>query len=161
MWLNGYQKPVMGLLYKIAAHAKLFISGNYYTVIRQHLQRKSFAAFCFIISGLFFFYSGRDASHILRFYFVPHSHDSCRPSGDCGRSWDRTRNCRVAAWYQLMDLTTELPRPTKLSYHVPHWATTSHTELPRPTLSYHVPHWATTSHNFWTVQSNVDQLLKE
>jgi hypothetical protein len=43
--------------------------------------------------------------------FNLHSHDSCRPSGDCGGSRDRTRDCCVSAWFQLVDLTTELPHP--------------------------------------------------
>jgi hypothetical protein len=146
MWLNGYQKPVMGLLYKIAAHAKLFISGNYYTVIRQHLQRKSFAAFCFIISGLFFFLlrKGRLPHPEILFcttqsWFMPPLR---RLWAKLGSNPELPRGSLVSAngldhWATTAH-QTELQRPT-LSYHVPHWATTSHTELPRPTLSYHVP----------------------
>jgi hypothetical protein len=67
-----------------------------------------------IASQVFFktvFYSGRDAS-FPEILFILHSHNSCRPLGDCGGSRDRTRDCCVTAWYQLVDLTTELPHPT-------------------------------------------------
>jgi hypothetical protein len=43
------------------------------------------------------FYSGRDASNP-EILFIIHSYCSCRPSGNCGGSWDRTRNCCVAVW---------------------------------------------------------------
>jgi hypothetical protein len=96
------------------------------------------------ILNIFFlivFFTQEGTPRILRFYFVLHSRNSCRPSGDCGGSRDQTRNGCVAAWYHLVDLTTELPHPQPLSYHIPttelphphHWATTS------PPLSYHIP----------------------
>jgi hypothetical protein len=65
---------------------------------------------------LIVFYSGMYAS-FTEILFILHSHVFCRPSGDCGGSRDRTRDCCVTAWFQLVDLTTELPHP--------HWATTS------------------------------------
>jgi hypothetical protein len=47
---------------------------------------------------LIFFYSKMDASHPEILIFI-HSHNSCRPSGDCGGSWDPTRDCCVAVWF--------------------------------------------------------------
>jgi hypothetical protein len=38
----------------------------------------------------------KGAPHILRSFFYTHFHCSCRPTGDCGGSRDRTRNCCVA-----------------------------------------------------------------
>jgi hypothetical protein len=37
--------------------------------------------------------------------FILHSHDSCRPSGDCGGSRDRTRDCCVTAWFPFNTVT--------------------------------------------------------
>jgi hypothetical protein len=59
---------------------------------------------------LIVFYSGMDAS-FPEILFILHSHGSCRPSVDCGGSRDRTRDCCVTAWFQPVDLTTELPHP--------------------------------------------------
>jgi hypothetical protein len=41
----------------------------------------------------FFFLLGNGRTEI---FFIIHSHNSCRPSGDCGGSRDRTRNCCIA-----------------------------------------------------------------
>jgi hypothetical protein len=46
---------------------------------------------------IFFFYSGMDASHP-EILFIIHSHNSCRPSGDCGGSRNRAQKCCVAVW---------------------------------------------------------------
>jgi hypothetical protein len=66
------------------------------------------------------FYSGMDASHSEICFFI-HSQYSCRPSGDCGGSRDRTRNCCVAVWFTQSRLS-------QLSLHIPR------TEPPHPTL---------------------------
>jgi hypothetical protein len=87
-----------------------------------------FTIFFFVYSGPY----GRLASR--RFWFVIRSHYSCRLSGDCGGSRDRTPSCWVVAW---VDLTTELPHlllywaTTSLNWATtsPNWATTSPTEL--------------------------------
>jgi hypothetical protein len=57
------------------------------------------------------FFTQEWTPHFPGFLFILHSHGSCRPSGDCGGSWDRTRNCCVTVWFQPVDLTTELPHP--------------------------------------------------
>jgi hypothetical protein len=57
---------------------------------------------------LIVFYSGIDAS-FPEILFILHSHDSCCPSGDCGESGIEIRDYCVTAWFQLVDLTTELP----------------------------------------------------
>jgi hypothetical protein len=40
-----------------------------------------------------------------------HSHNSWRPSGDCGGSRDQTRNCWVAVWFTQSPQPTEPPHP--------------------------------------------------
>jgi hypothetical protein len=58
------------------------------------------------------FYSGRDDASRPENLFVLHSHYSCLQSVG-----DRTRNCCIVVWNQLVDLTTELPNPQPLNYH--------------------------------------------
>jgi hypothetical protein len=53
------------------------------------------------------FYSGMDAS-FSEILYISHSHGSCRPSGDCGGSRDRTRDCCVTAWFQPLYYNTVL-----------------------------------------------------
>jgi hypothetical protein len=63
---------------------------------------------------VFVFYSGMDASNPEIFYLfllLIHSHYSCRPSGDCGGSRDRTWNCCVAVWFTQSRLS-------QLSHHI-------------------------------------------
>jgi hypothetical protein len=53
--------------------------------------------------------------------FILHSHDSCRPSGDCGGSRDRTRDCCVTAWFQQNKKgveTSKLSNDTKKVYQI-------------------------------------------
>jgi hypothetical protein len=71
------------------------------------------------VVGEIFIFTQKGTPHILRTYFVIHSHDSSRHSGeDCWGSRDGTLNCCVAAWYQLVDLTnTNWPTTSP-------WATT-------------------------------------
>jgi hypothetical protein len=53
-----------------------------------------------------------DASHPEILFYYIHSHYSCRPSGDCGGSRDRTRNCCVAVCFTQSRLS-------QLSHHIP------------------------------------------
>jgi hypothetical protein len=60
-----------------------------------------------------FCYSGRDAS-LPKFFFFIHRHRSCRFSGDCEGSWDRTRNCALQSG--LVHAPNGL---NQLRYHLP------------------------------------------
>jgi hypothetical protein len=47
-----------------------------------------------------------------------HSHYSCRPSGDCGGSRDRTRNCCVAVWFTQSRLSQLSHHIDMVSHHI-------------------------------------------
>jgi hypothetical protein len=121
----GIERLPLSTTYRIQTHFAPNLIGPIY----HQLMCFNTIFFFFIV-----FYSGRDASHP-EIWFLIHSHNSCRPSGDCGGSQDRTRNCCVTVWFTQSCLS-------QLSHHIPNnWATTS------------PANWATTSPANWATTS--------
>jgi hypothetical protein len=102
-------------------------------------------ALWFSTTFFFVFYSGRDASHPEILVMI-HSYCSCRPSGNCEGSRDRTSDCSVAVWCHPVALDNWATTSPQLSHHIPtteppHPLTEPPhplTEPPHPQLSHHI-----------------------